>query len=65
MVATLSYGTSVNKFGLHGGLSYTSNLNPAEGALYGDSNTDGGGSVANALSGSVAEFYLPKLTSTL
>ena len=29
LVATLSYGTSVNKFGLHGGLSYTTNLNPA------------------------------------
>ena len=28
MAATLSYGTSVNKFGLHGGLSYTTNLNP-------------------------------------
>jgi hypothetical protein len=29
MAATLSYGTSVNKFGLHGGISYTTNMNPA------------------------------------
>ena len=29
LVATLSYGTSVNKFGLHGGISYTTNMNPA------------------------------------
>ena len=34
MAATLSYGTSVNKFGLHGGLSYTTNMNPAQQALY-------------------------------
>jgi len=34
MAATLSYGTSVNKFGLHGGLSYTTNMNTAAQALY-------------------------------
>jgi hypothetical protein len=33
MAATLSYGTSINKFGLHGGISYTTNMNPADTGL--------------------------------
>ena len=35
VVATASYGDTVNKVGLHGGVSYTSNLNPNGALAYG------------------------------
>ena len=66
MAATLSYGTSVNKFGLHGGLSYTTNMNTAARALYSSSNDGGVGGNTQRVSGGIlfAEVNFNPITVT-